>query len=217
MRQAQVTYTLAAILVAALGGCAKSPEAKETGFLSDYSKLRPVDDKRMHYSSPQIREYQAFIIEPVEFRTPPKALNKNERAEVASHFRSRFADLVKKRGLTVTDTPGPGVARVRLAMTGVAQSTWWMKVHPVSRASGAGTGGAAMEGEVVDSVTGEQLGAVVQASPGNQFNFTAFSTVADVKSAIDKWVDQAGRRLDEIRAGRDAASAQPIAGTPGTV
>jgi hypothetical protein len=47
-----------------------------------------------------------------------------------------------------------------------------------------------MEGEVLDSVTGKQLGAVVQAAPGNQFNFTAFSTVDDVKSAIDKWADQ---------------------------
>ena len=57
-----------------------------------------------------------------------------------------------------------------------------------------------MEGEVLDSVSGKQIGAVVQASPGNQFNFTNFSTVADVKSAIDKWADQAGRRLDEMRA-----------------
>jgi hypothetical protein len=98
----------------------------------------------------------------------------------------------------ITETPGFHVARLRIAITGIADSTWWMKLHPASKLAGAGTGGAAMEGEVVDSRSGKQLGAVVQASTGNQFNIAAFSTVDDVQSAIDKWIDRMDRTLDEF-------------------
>ena len=200
MKRSTIASLLGLMFATLAGGCATSPAAKETGFLSDYSKLEVVNDKRMAYASPDIRDYQAYIIDPVEFHLPPKELNDSERAEVAKHFRDRLAEMIEKRGLSVVDQPGPGVARFRIAMTGITESTWWMKIHPASRAAGAGTGGAAMEGEVVDSVTGKQLGAAVQASPGNQFDLTAFTTVADVKSAIDKWVEQAGHRLDELRA-----------------
>jgi hypothetical protein len=193
------TWTMPVLLAIFAGGCASSPPARETNFLSDYSKLEPVDDKRMSYASPELREYKVYLIDPVEFRLPPEKLNAQQRAEVADHFRTRLTAVLRERGISVTDQPGPGVARVRLAMTGVTDSTWWKKVHPASRIAGAGTGGAAMEGEVVDSTTGRQLGAVVQSSPGNQFNFIAFTTVADVNSAIDKWAEQAGKRLDELR------------------
>ena len=194
-----VGYSL--VLLAGLTlGCASAPEARQTGFLSDYSKLKPIDDNRMNFTSPEVASYRSFIIDPVEFSIPPEKLSDKDRQDVAQHFQSKLTEVLQKRGLTVADQPGPGVARLRIALTGVAESTWWKKVHPVSRVAGAGTGGAAMEGEVLDSVSGKQIGAVVQASPGNQFNFTNFSTVADVKSAIDKWADQAGRRLDEMRA-----------------
>ena len=187
--------------VTVLGACASKPEARETKFLSTYANLKPVNEQRMNYVAPQLRDYKSFIIDPVKFFVPPKKLTQAERADVAEYFRKKFVELLEKRGLTITSSPGPGVARVRLALTDIAESTWWMKVHPASRAAGAGTGGAAMEGEVVDSVSGKQIGAVVQASTGNQFNYTSFSTVADVKSAIDKWADQAAQRLDELRAG----------------
>jgi hypothetical protein len=197
-------WTLAWLVVAVafVGGCAKTPEATETGFLSDYSRLQVVNDQRMAYAGPELAEYDAYIIDPIEFRLPPRQLNEQQRSEVAEHFRKRLTEIVQKRGLGITDEPGKGVARLRIAMTGVTGSTWWMKLHPASRAMGAGTGGAAMEGEVVDSVTGRQIAAAVQASPGNQFNFTAFKTVDDVKSAIDKWAEQAGHRLDELRGTR---------------
>jgi hypothetical protein len=184
---------------ALLCGCAKTPPARQTGFLSDYSNLEPVTDKRMVYTSPAARGYHAFIVTPVEFRLPPQQLNPEKRAEVARHFQRRLGEVIEKQGFEVVEEPGVDVALIRVALTDVAASTWWQKIHPVSRAAGAGTGGAAMEGEVVDSVTGRQLAAVVQAAPGNQFDITAFTTVQDVNSAIDKWADQFAKRLRELR------------------
>lgn len=187
------------VLVVALCGCAKTPPARQTGFLGDYSNLKPVTDKRMVYASPALRDYRTFIVTPVEFRLPPKKLNIEQRAEVARHFQRRLDQVIQKQGFKVVDEPGVGVALIRIALTDVAASTWWQKIHPVPRAAGIGTGGAAMEGEIVDSVTGQQLAAVVQAAPGNQFDITAFTTVQDVNNAIDKWADQFAKRLRELR------------------
>ncbi len=192
-------------LGALVGACASRPEAKPSGFLSDYSRLEKVDAHRMWYASPRLAEYDSFIVDPVVFRSPPERLTPEQRADVAGHFHARVEDLLKDRGLAVTSAPHVGVARVSFALTDIAKSTWWMKIHPGMRASGAGTGGAAMEAEIVDSVTGEQLLAAVQSSFGQQFDITAFSTAADVKNAIDKWAMQAGKRFDEVRGGTSPA------------
>jgi hypothetical protein len=193
------TVIAAWVVLLAAGGCAKTPPAKQTGFLSDYSRLRQINDRRMNYVSPTLRDYQSYMIDPIEFRTPPEKLSPKQRAQVAQHFHQRLREVLQQQGFAIVTEPDVGVARVSIALTDVANSTWWKKVHPVARSTGAGTGGAAMEGEVIDSVTGEQLAAFIQASPGNQFNFLAFSTVADINSAIDKWADQAARRLKELR------------------
>jgi hypothetical protein len=176
------------------------------GFLSDYADRKPVNDRRMSYTTPALRGYRAFIVDPVEFRIPPEKLTAKQRGEVARHFHQRLVAELRKQGFEVVEEPDEGVARIRTDLTGVANSTWWMKIHPAARATGAGTGGAAMEGEVVDSVTGQQLAAVVQAAPGNQFNVTAFTTVADVNAAIDRWVDQGAKRLKELRAQQPSQS-----------
>lgn len=94
--------------------------------------------------------------------------------------------------------PGLGVGSVRLALPDVTASTWWKKVHPVIRAVGAGTRGAAMEAEVIDSATEEQIAAVIQAGSGSQFQLTNFSTLADAESAIDGWTRLAAEQLENL-------------------
>lgn len=202
MSPAARSSLVVAMIVGALvlSGCAGKPKLTETGFLSDYSLLKKVNDDKMNYSSPKLAEYDAFIIDPVEMRMSPKTMSAEERATVANHFRAALTKMIESEQLTVTETAGVGVARIRVALTDVVKSTWWQKLHPVSRSLGGGTGGAAMEGEIIDSVTGAQLAAVVQAGVGNQFDLTAFSTVADVTSAIDQWVAAATARLKELRA-----------------
>lgn len=182
-----------------LGGCSTKPAAVQTGYLSDYSNLERETDSRVAYRSPALASYGAFIVDPVEVRIPNEVLSNEDRAEAARHFHQRLVEVLETEGLRVTESPAVGVARVRIALTDVAKSTWWKKIHPLSRVVGAGTGGAAMEAEVIDSVTGEQLAAVVQSGSGNQFDFTAFSTLADVKSAIDAWAARAGRNLKALR------------------
>jgi hypothetical protein len=193
-------FVPAIVLVAfVILGCAKKPPMNQTGFLEDYSRLESVNSSTMRYISPALNSYTAFIVDPVEFTVPPKKLTEKDRAEVARYFRAKLIEVLKSQQFDIVEDVDVNVARIQIAMTDVANSTWWIKLHPVSRVSGAGTGGAACEGEVIDSITGEQLAAWIKTSTGNQLNFLAFSTVSDVKGAINKWVSDAAKRLDEIR------------------
>lgn len=187
------------LLASALIGCSSKPGMTQSGYLSDYSMLEPVTEARMVYVAPNANAYRAFIVEPVAVLVEGDVLSPEDRREAIQYFHDAMVRAIEKAGDSVVESPGSGVARIRVALTDVAGSTWWQKVHPASRLAGAGTGGAAMEAEVLDSVTGEMVGAVVQTASGNQFDFTAFSTLADIKSAIDKWSTILTHRLVELR------------------
>jgi hypothetical protein len=191
-----------AVGAAALTGCSSAPSTTQTGFLSDYTDLTSVSNTRMRFISPELKNYGSFIVDPVQMSSQKGALKPEDRAEVARYFRESLVTLLRERGYALTDRAGSGTARVRVALTNVHESTWWMKLHPGSSLAGAGRAGAAMEGEIIDSVTGEQLAAVVQSGVGSQFTVGNFSTVADVKNVIDQWVKDAGDRFDEMRAAR---------------
>lgn len=185
----------------ALGGCASRPAPTSTGFLSDYSTLQSVTQSHSGSVSPRLGEYSAFLIEPVQVLVENDALTPEEQTTAAEYIHATAVRVIESEGLALAERPGPGVARVRLALTAVSKSVPWQKIHPGARFAGAGTGGAAMEGEVVDSLTGEQLAAVVRADSGNQFNLTAFSTLDDVKGAVDKWAAAVAAEIREGRAG----------------
>lgn len=185
-----------------LGGCSSAPAVTQSGFLSTYADLEPAGENRMRYASPELGTYTAFIVDPVQVSSQKSKLDPDQRAEVANHFRSSLSRELTTRGYKVTDKPAAQTARIRVAITNVNESTWWMKVHPASSLAGAGRGGAAMEGEVIDSVTGDQLAAVVQSGVGSQFTLGNFSTVSDLNNIIDQWVIQACDRLDDLRKGK---------------
>lgn len=185
-------------------GCSSTPPQTRTGFIRDYSRLQKTESGAMRYISPELREYKRYMINPVELRIQRDVLNPSERAEVAAYMRDSLVRILKAQGFDLTNQPGAGVATVRVAITDVQLSKWYLNLHPASKATGAGSGGASMEAEVVDSVTGRQLAAVVQAGHGNQFELDTFSKLDDVKDVIDKWADAAAARLKELRESRGA-------------
>lgn len=191
---------LSAIALTLLSGCA-SAGPPETGFLRDYSKLKKVEEGRLRYISPKLKEYSRFMIDPVEMRAEKDNLKPEQRAEVARYFCEAIEKVLHKADYQIVSQPDVGVARVRVALTEVNDTKWYLNLHPATKVTGAGMGGAAMESEIVDSVTGEQLAAVVQARHASQFRLNAFSTISDVKNVIDQWAEAATERLKEIRAG----------------
>lgn len=198
-----VGMTIAAAAVVCFAGC-RSRLPERSGFLSDYSSLEKVEHNRMSYVSDDLAAFDAFIIDPVEFRFEGQ-LTLEHRAELANHMREKLTDELRKIGVPVVDASGTDVARVRIALTDIDKSKWYLNLHPVTKASGVGLGGASMEAEIVDSVTGRQLAALIRSDRGSRIELDMFSTLDDARDAIDKWARQAASRVAELRS-RDAST-----------
>jgi hypothetical protein len=184
-------YSLAVLTM--FTGCESPPPSAKlpaTGFLSDYSGLKPISKTSYRYINPKydLGKYAAFIIDPVEVR-----FLDSTRAEVAS-----WDDLEKLRAYmhrTLTDTlipryratakrPGPGVARIRIALTNIQRSAPF-KLARVS-----------MEAELLDSRTGEQIAALIE-SQEKGASFRGYEPWSGAKAAMDDWAKRLYNRLEE--------------------
>jgi hypothetical protein len=155
----------------------------------------------MGYVSPQLRDYDAFMIDPVEYRIDREkpVLTDEQKAEVANYFRTTFERTLSEKSYKIVTTSGPRVARLRAAITDIQKSKWYLNLHAGMKATGIGTGGASLEAEIIDSVTGVQLGGVIAAGKGNQFELDHFKALDDVEDVIDGWAKTLGSRIDELR------------------
>jgi len=172
-------------LVAMQGGC--GPKGPATaGFLSDYSALESVSDTTLRYLNPRntLGKYSKFIIDPVvmHFHSGAKGgdISSKELAELRQHMYTAVHNTVLDH-YSVVRQPGAGVAKIRVAVTDLEKSSPAMNVVPATKLAGTGLGGASMEAEIVDSVTGEQIAAVVQSQKGTRLSLKGLSKWGDAK------------------------------------
>ncbi len=195
---------LALLAIVAIGGCATIDEPERTGFLSDYSKLVRDDDGQWLFAESRTAQYSKFRIEPVSILMEPKGEAKftpEEIEELKTHFVSKMtAALTKNNGYEVVSEPGPGVASFRLAITDIDASIAALNLTIYTKATGAGLGGIAAEGEIVDSVTGEQLAAAIRWGTGSRVMRAGLSKLGDAKLVIDRWAADIRKRLDRAHA-----------------
>lgn len=194
--------------IAMLGGCSKGRMAT-TGFLSDYSRLEAESDSSLRYlDKPVLVRYSSFIVHQVEvhFRAGAKAIEKKSKgkltqqdmADLTNYFHSAIVKAITDAGYRVVYQPGPGVARIRTAITDMEETNVLLAAIPQTRLiTGAGVGGASMEAEVVDSLSGRQLAAVVELKAGSRIPFTGLSQWGGAKAAIDEWAKRLRKRLEE--------------------
>lgn len=197
-RVAAVALMLCAGILPACGG----GPPRTTGFLSTYSNLQPAGESGMLFRGHDdaLRQYSAFIIDPVQILFTPQPGSDLTRADldhVATYFRGALINSLTPEYQVVSGT-GPGVARFRIAISDIESSTWWLNVHPLSRATGVGAGAASVEAELVDSMTGEQLAALVETQSGSRLGFNALTRMGDAKGVIDRWVLRVEERLREV-------------------
>ena len=198
---------LAFLIIVALGACATVDEPKQTGFLSDYSKLERDTDGQWRYSGPKTGEYSMFYIEPVailfEQKDDPE-FSPDELEQLKTYLALRMSQrLSEDDGYEVVFGPGPGVASFRMGITDVDGSIAALNLSIYTRVTGAGLGGIAAEGELVDSVTGEQLAAAIRWGSGSrvmgrgtQVLEGEVSKLADAKGVIDRWAKDMRKRID---------------------
>ncbi|MCP4365988.1 MAG: DUF3313 domain-containing protein [Planctomycetes bacterium] len=191
------------IVVSACG----SPKPTKTGFLDNYSQLSPSPHVKGAYTyfNPEdtLGDYSKFIIEPVHVVLTPEEEEKighDELKEMAEYFRTQIILQLGDR-YAVVKNPGPGIARVRVAITDVNAAKRYLNIHPMMIASGVGLGGACMEGEVVDSVSGERIAAVIDCEKGGR-GLAGLTKYEQSEQVLKAWAERFRMRLDEAHQAR---------------
>ena len=103
--------------------------ADNSGFLSDYSRLKPVKGTEIRmYTAPdayeEFKNYTAVMIDQPELvianDSRYKGFKPDDAKAVADTMRKSLSDAVTKGGrVAVVDKPGPGVLFVRLAASNI--------------------------------------------------------------------------------------------------
>jgi hypothetical protein len=203
-----VSSSILVVFATALFACAAPVTQQErVGFISDYSTLRKVKDDAYLYTGPRVNEYKVFMIEGPqmlfdnETADGERAFSDDEIRELATYFKSRLEKvLTEDGGYTIVDRPASGVATIRLAITALDATVGALNLTIYTKVTGAGLGGAAMEGEMVDSMTQEQLAAAVQWGSGSRFLRAGITKLGDAKLQINQWTANLRRRIDAAHA-----------------
>lgn len=207
----------------ALTGCStthKTRKVKVSGFLGDYSLLREgeEDEAQLVYINPRtdFSVYDKAMIDPVTIwrRESPelKDVNDKDLGKLATYLQTWLtAEL--KQDYALAHHPGPGVMRVRVAITEAEGSTVALDVvsnvappmivissaKRLATGTHAFVGQAGIEGEILDSVSGERLMAAVDRRAGRKVLRGKFGTWNDVKEAYQYWTRRLRTRLTELR------------------
>lgn len=177
----------------------------QTGFLSDYSKLERVDDYILRYTGGTLGKYSSFIVDPVviTFRQDPddQVFTDEELSKITVYY----SDAVKRAlsdndGYLIVEEPGLGVAKIRLGITDIDETIGLLNIAVFTKVTGLGLGGASFEGELVDTFSGEQIGAVIRWGTGSRFLKAGITHMGDAKIAIDRWAGDLRLQIDAAHA-----------------
>ena len=196
-------------------------EMKQSGFLSDYSKLTQDDplksvDWLYVNKSTNFKTYDKIILKHVTFFLSEDAKYKgiqademNDLAETTHHaLRKSLSDVY-----TFTDEPGPGVMVIRIAITDLVPNKpvrgtvttiipvglILSETKKLTTGTHIGMGGVSFEAEVLDSQTQEVLIAAVNSKTGKKYKIgKSFTKWGQVKEILKDSAEVLRKRLDSL-------------------
>ena len=198
-----ISWLLVGLAPVLISGCA-TPAAK-TGFLKDYSKLEPDPDidGRHRYINPNMNagEYSKFIVDPVVLSLSEtgkeRDIDQEDLNEQVTFFHKTIVEELEK-DYRVVSSPGKGVARVRVAITDVEKTNPLLNIHPGTKLTGAGLGGAGMEAELVDSVTSQTIAAAIDNQEGSRMSLLAgVQWCGHAQAVMENWADDLKKFIDQ--------------------
>ena len=225
-RLAAGLFAAGALLLA--GGCASSGPTQQdkgrnldlTGFLKDYSKLRPGGEGKalLTYRNPRadFSRYDKVLIEPVSIWAGDDSALQDvpvpEQQLLVDYLDAAIRNELAK-DYEIVSRPHSGTLRIRIAITeaegsSVVADSISTVIPQLRLLSGAASvasgtqlfvGKAGVEGEVVDAVTGIQLFAAVDRRVGSKDLEGSTDTWHDVQQAFDLWAQRIRTRLAEER------------------
>lgn len=211
------------IAVIAMAGTALAVSSCSTGgrspsgFLANYKQLDAgygTEDAVSAYVKPgvDLKKYDSVIIHPVTTAVAAPGISPAVKDQLAAYLVDSLRSQVAG-GMKITSTPGPTTLMVRTALTDVVEGR--EKGAPVTtthvgpRATLAGNLGSdavatfisnvSFEGEIVDSVTGERLSALVDHRLGSKREATASTSWASVRSAANQGAARLWKRFSAAR------------------
>ncbi len=200
MRYASIIGLCLLLIVTIFPGGASAKQHTGVGFLTDYSRLKPTEDTAeadlRYVNMKRLKTYDKFIVNPVvvQFYEKSKAQQKLDQEDIATvtvYFRAKIVEALSKGGYAIVSEPGPGVALLRIALTDIVTSKWYLNVLPQMRLTGMGMGGSAMEAELLDSQSGEQIAAGIDNRKAGRIGTGAGFTKTDAARAVIRlWAEQ---------------------------
>lgn len=180
----------------ALSGCAHLTTT-QSGFLSDYSRLKPAPDKsrQLVFAQPDWKpaDYSRVVLEPSVVRLAAKDEKKitpKEAMELTAYCDSALKKAIGAQR-TIATEDAPGTLRVRAAVTGVDTSSPALNVVTGVLLWPVDNGGVSLEFEVLDAANKTQLVALVGFSEGTPLQVVgSFSRLGHARSGVDRWVGE---------------------------
>lgn len=211
-----VTGTLASLMFSGLAFAAE--QTAHSGFLSDYSKLQPVQGKdgvKRHINrAVDLRPFTKLYLEPVQVVVSTDGAYKAVQPDVLKRMTDALQSAFTKAlnpGYQVVAAPGADVLRVRLAITGVQPSspalgaTDFLPIVAIFNAGRAASGNApkvaemSAEIEVLDSRNQQAFAGVATRKAEKSLPQGEKITWNDLAPIADAWAKQFRQGLDEAR------------------
>ncbi len=189
-----------------------------SGFLGDYYKNLtpgPKDGVKLRWIKPGIdwSKYNGLIVESVVFYfaddSKDKGIDAVEMSELADAFNQEIINALKEKRNIVAE-PGPGIVRLKIAITGLKKSQPGRSVISSIVPAGigislikkgvtgsySGSGGTKAEFMALDSMTDDVLVAAVdERTAGYTERFTSLGAA---KEAFKVWSDKIRKFIDDV-------------------
>ena len=214
------TIVLTIIFASSIPNAAETEEMLRSGFLSTYDGLKQTDeymvewlffDEKANFNSYDkiILDYlQFFVKEDAEY----KGLQANEMQELAEAFHQSVIKALSDKYQFVSE-PGPGVMRIRLALTNVEPiklgRNFLTAVVPVGMAinlvkvgatgESIGVGRTSMEAEIFDTQTKIRLVAAIDTDVGRKYTgYQGDTKWAHAEGTFEAWAKDLRKLLNKL-------------------
>ena len=199
------TLCLIAASVTLISSCTTTAPPPTSGFLGGYEEFAPdpADASLLWWEQEGFdwTDYRSVIIDPVSIYYHHEAQGReilpDELAKLTEAFYQAVIDELGDE-YPVVERPGADVLRIRCAITDVIPANVSLNVVTSMVAFvPVDMGGAAIEVEFLDSVTGERLAAGVDQKLGTPVDgITGFTRLGHAKSAFREWAKELRAALE---------------------
>lgn len=199
-----VAFSVCIFFILAISGCT-SCESVPSGFLSDYSSIwGGRDEKKQFFYRPPSRyvEYSKVMIDPVTVCFHPDAhgvkIDEEKLKDLSDFFYNEIKSVFQD-GYLIVDEHGKDVLCIRAAITDVVPNKPIFNIHWSTVLAGFGLGGASMEAEFIDSMSGKRVFAVIESQKGKRRKYLkGLKKWGHTEDILSQWALMLREEFDKI-------------------